>query len=154
MFTSASETLSALGLFAEINESGRYDAIRPKIAKLDRMTQHREIKKLAAAPDFVLGSCGAVTEDGQLMVASGSGSQIGHYAYEAAKVILVAGTQKIVRDAEEGLRRIEQYCVPLETRRMMSLFNRPSMLAKILTIRRDTPPGRTRLILVREKLGF
>ena len=99
VFTSLSETLAETGLAAEINESGRYNAIRPKLAKLDRTTQRREMKKLAAAPDFVVGSVAAITEDGQVMVASGSGSQIGHYTYEAGKVILVAGVQKIVRDA-------------------------------------------------------
>ena len=59
VFTSLSETLAETGLAAEINESGRYDAIRPKLARLDRPTQRREMKKLAAAPDFVVGSVAA-----------------------------------------------------------------------------------------------
>jgi acyl-CoA hydrolase len=154
VFTSLSETLAETGLAAEINDSGRYDAIRPKLAKLDRATQRREMKKLAAAPDFVVGSVAAITEDGEIMVASGSGSQLGHYSYEAGKVILVAGVQKIVRDAAEGLRRIEEYSLPLENERMRKAFGYPSSLAKILTIRRDFPAGRTILILVREKLSF
>jgi acyl-CoA hydrolase len=153
VFTSLSETLAETGLAADINESGRYNAIRPKLAKLDRTTQRREMKKLAATPDFVVGSVAAITEDGQIMVASGSGSQIGHYTYEADKVILVAGVQKIVRDAAEGLRRIEEYSLPLENERMRKAYGYPSSLAKILTIRRDTA-GRTTLILVKEKLGF
>ncbi len=154
VFTSLSETLTVTGLASEINKSGRYDAIRPKLAKLDRSTQRRQMKELAAAPEYVVGSVAAITEDGQIMVASGSGSQIGHYAYEADKVILVAGTQKIVPDADTALRRIEQYSYPLENRRMMDRFNIPTVLAKILTIRRDHPVGRTTLILVKEKIGF
>src|SRR6266478_1958577 len=43
VFTSLSETLTATGLAAEINDSGRYNAIRPKLAKLDRVTQKREM---------------------------------------------------------------------------------------------------------------
>ena len=39
VFTSLSETLAETGLAAEINDSGRYDAIRPKLARLDRTTQ-------------------------------------------------------------------------------------------------------------------
>ena len=154
MFTSLSEMLAETGLAAEINDSGRYDAIRPKLARLDRTTQRREMKKLAAAPDFVVGSVAAITEDGEIMVASGSGSQLGHYSYEAGKVILVARVQKIFRDAAEGLRRIEEYSLPLEDERMRKAFGYPSSLVKILTIRRDFPAGRTTLILVREKLGF
>ena len=153
VFTSLSETLVQIGLAADINESGRYNAIRPKLSKLDRTTQRREMKKLAATPDFVVGSVAAITEDGQIMVASGSGSQIGHYTYEADKVILVAGVQKIVRDAAEGLRRIEEYSLPLENERMHKAYGFPSSLAKILTIRRDNA-GRTTLILVKERLGF
>ena len=154
VFTSLSETITLTGLAFEINESGRYDAMRPKLAKLDRVTQHREIRKLVAAPDFVVGSVAAITEDGQIMVASGSGSQIGHYAFEAGKVILVAGTQKIVRDAAQGPRRIEEYSLPLENARLMNAIGRPSALMKILTVRGDYPAGRTTVILVREKLGF
>lgn len=39
--------------------------------------------ELAAAPDVVLGSAHAVTDDGQLIVGSGSGSQLDAYAYAA-----------------------------------------------------------------------
>ena len=63
-------------------------------------------------------------------------------------------TQKIVRDSAEGLRRIEEYSLPLENQRMVKAFGYPSSLSKILTIRRDGPAGRTTLILVKEKLGF
>jgi acyl-CoA hydrolase len=153
VFTSLSETLTEIGVAAVINDSGTYNAVRPKLAKLDRMTQRREMKKLAASPDFVVGSVAAITEDGQIMVASGSGSQIGHYTYEADKVILVAGAQKIVRDAAEGLRRIEEYSLPLENARMVKAYGRPSALMKILTLRGDSP-GRTTIILVKQKLGF
>src|SRR5258708_23435860 len=46
-----SETLREIGLAAEIDESGRYDSIRARLNKLDRETQGREMRKLAAAPD-------------------------------------------------------------------------------------------------------
>jgi hypothetical protein len=51
-----SETMAELGVSAEIDESGRYDSVRSKLKKLDRETQLREIRKLVAAPDYVLGS--------------------------------------------------------------------------------------------------
>ena len=60
----------------------------------------------------------------------------------------------IQANAAEGLRRIEEYSLPLENERMRKAFGYPSSLAKILTIRRDFPAGRTTLILVKEKLGF
>ena len=91
-----------------------YDAIRPQLFKMDRQTRRREMRKLASAPDYVVGSVHAVTEDGVLVVASFSGSQLGPYASGAGHVIIVAGTKKIVPDLETGLRRIREYSYPLE----------------------------------------
>src|SRR5947209_4815462 len=81
---------------------------------MDRATQGDEIRRLTSAPDVMLGSVHAVTETGSLLTASMSGSQLGPYASGAGKVILVVGTQKIVSDLEEGLRRINEYAFPLE----------------------------------------
>ena len=89
-----SETMRELGLTSEIDESGRYEAIRPRLNALDRVTQAREQRKLGAAPDYMVGSAHAVTMDGEVIVGSGSGSQLGAYAYAAGHVILVVGHQK------------------------------------------------------------
>jgi L-lactate utilization protein LutC len=116
--TGLSETMRELGITAEIEESKRFDPIRPRLMRLDRETQMREIRKLATAPDYMLGSVHAVTEDGTLIAASGTGSQLAPYANGAGQLILVVGSQKIVRDVEEGLRRVREYSLPLEDARM------------------------------------
>ena len=153
VFTAASQTLEALGVLPEINESGRYDAIRPKLMKLDRNTQMREMRKLAASPDYVVGSVHALTEDGQVLVASAGGSQLAPYVYGAGQVIWVAGAQKIVADVNEGRRRIQEHTYPLEDARMLRARGVHSHIGKILQINRE-PKGRATLILVREALGF
>ena len=68
-----SKTLEDIGLYAEFVESGRFDAIRPRLVAMDRATQGREIPKLVAAPDFMLGSVAAITDDGTLVAASATG---------------------------------------------------------------------------------
>jgi hypothetical protein len=151
--TALSETLSELGISAEIEESGRYDSVRAKLKLLDRATQGRELRKLGAAPDYEVGSVHAVTDDGQLVVGSGSGSQLGAYAYAAGEVILVVGHQKLVRDIDEGLRRVREYALPREFVRMQSVGFAGSLLAKTLLIHHD-PGGRIAVILVPETLGF
>jgi hypothetical protein len=151
--TALSETLSELGITAEIEESGRYDSIRQKLKALDRETQGREMRKLGAAPDYEVGSVHAVTGDGRLVVGSGSGSQLGAYAYAAGRVILVVGHQKLVRDVEEGLRRVREYSLPREFARMQTLGYPGSLLAKTLLIENE-PGGRITVILVPETLGF
>ena len=148
-----SETMRELGVTSEIENSGRYDAIRPKLTRLDRETQQREIRKLGTAPDYMLGSVHAITEDGLLVAASGSGSQLAPYAYGAGKLILVVGSQKIVRDLDEALRRVREYSLPLEDARMKSLRRPGSLISKILILEWERP-GRVTVILLEDPIGF
>ncbi|MDP9256266.1 MAG: lactate utilization protein [Actinomycetota bacterium] len=151
--TALSETLTELGIRAEIEESGRYDSVRAKLALLDRETQDREMRKLGAAPDYILGSAHAITDDGVVMVGSGSGSQLGAYAYAAGSVILIVGHQKLVRDIPHGLRRLREYALPREFLRMQGIGYPGSLLAKTLLIEHE-PSGRITVVLVPETLGF
>ncbi len=153
VYANQSKTLEKTGLTAEIDQSGRYNAVRPKVLKLDRRTQAGEIRKLRSSPEYIVGSVHAITESGQVLTASGGGSQLAPYAYGAAKVIWVIGTQKIVRDLNEGFRRIEEYSYPLEDARMQEAFNAHSSINKTLIVNRDAP-GRITVVLVKENLGF
>ncbi len=148
-----SETLRELGLTAEIDESGRYDSVRAKLNALDRQTQDRERRKLGAAPDYIVGSAHAITDDGVVVVGSGSGSQLGAYAYAAGSVILVVGHHKLVRDEEEAMRRLREYSLPREYTRMQDAGYAGSLLAQVRVIHQE-PRGRIRIVLVPETLGF
>src|SRR5439155_14027130 len=103
----ASQSLDVSGIAEEIESSGRFDPVRPRMFSMDRETQADEIRRLTASPDVMLGSVHAVTETGSLVTASASGSQLGPYAAGAGKVILVVGTQKIVSDLAEAQRSID-----------------------------------------------
>jgi L-lactate utilization protein LutC len=153
VYSNVSKTLEKIGVAAEIDKSGRYNAVRPKVLSLDRKTQADEIRKLRAIPEYIVGSVHAITETGQVLTASGTGSQLSAYAYGAAKVIWVVGAQKIVSDLNEGFRRIEEYSHPLEDTRMQETLGVHSSLNKVLVINRDAP-GRITVILVKENLGF
>ena len=150
----ASETLEATGIREAIENSGRYEPVRPRIFSMDRRTQADEIRRMTAAPDVMLGSVHAVTETGSLVAASMGGSQLGPYAAGAGKVILVVGTQKIVSDLDEGLRRIDEYALPLEDARAQAAYGVHSAVNKILIINREVAPGRITVVLVDEVLGF
>jgi L-lactate utilization protein LutC len=150
----ASQTLDASGISAELDASGRYDPIGPRAWSMDRATQGAEIRRLTAAPDIMLGSVHAVTETGSLMVASMGGSQLGPYVSGAGKVILVVGRQKIVADLDEGMRRINEYALPLEDARAQAAYGIHSAVNKILIINREVFPGRITVVLVDEALGF
>jgi hypothetical protein len=154
VYHGASQTLEVSGITDEIENSGRYEPLRPRIWSMDRKTQADEIRQLSASPDVMLGSVHAVTETGALLAASMSGSQLGPYATGAGRVILVVGTQKIVSDLEEGLRRIEDYAFPLEDARAQAAYGIHSGVNKVLIINREITPGRITVVLVDEALGF
>ena len=150
----ASQSLEVAGIIDEIEGSSRYDALRPRVWSLDRDTQADEIRRLSAAPDVMLGSVHAVTESGALLAASMSGSQLGPYASGAGRVIFVVGTQKIVSDLDEGLRRINEYSLPLEDARAQAAYGIRSAVNKVLIINREIVPERITIVLVDEALGF
>ncbi len=154
VYANQSQTLEKLGLREEFDGSGRYEAIRPKVLKLDRKTQADEIRKLRSAPDYMIGSVHAITETGQVLVSSFGGSQLGAYAYGSKKVIWIVGTQKLVKDLDEGFRRIEEYSYPLEDARLLAALGIHSAVGKTLIVNREVVPGRITIVLVKEELGY
>ena len=154
VFLSSSVTLEQLGIVADVDQSGKFDAVRPKMYAMNRETQGREIRKLIAAPDFAAGSVHAVTEDGHVLIASATGSQLGPYASGAGRVIWVVGAQKIVKDLNDGFRRIQEHVVPLEEEHMQQLYKVGTAVNEMLIVNRATRPGRITMILVKEELGF
>lgn len=154
MFTGASETLRLSGIEEDINNSGRYDALRSRGTTMDRATQMDEIRRLLASPDVIVGSVAAVTETGSLVVASASGSQLTGYAGGSARVIWVVGAQKVVPDLSTALRRIEDHCLPLENDRAMKVYGGPSAINRVLILNAEPHPGRGTVLLLREAIGF
>ena len=154
VFTGASETLRLSGIEADINNSGRYDALRSRGTTMDRTTQMDEIRRLLASPDVIVGSVAAVTETGSLVVASASGSQLTGYAGGSARAIWVVGAQKVVPDLSTALRRVEDHCLPLENDRAMKVYGQPSALNRLLILNAEPHPGRGTVLLLREAIGF
>lgn len=156
VMTMTSETLQTSGIDEAINTSVNYDSVREKLMKMDRNTQGREMQKLGAAPDIAVGSVHAVTQDGHVLIASLTGSQLPAYVYGAGKVIWVVGAQKIVQDSAHGQQRIFEYVLPLESVRANKAYNitTGSSVAKLVTYYKEIMPNRITLILVTEILGF
>ncbi len=155
VMTMTSVTLDTIGLSEQINKAdGKFKPVRDKLYAMDRNTQSREMAKMGSAPDWVVSSVHAVTEDGRLLIASNTGSQLSAEAYGGGKVIFVVGTQKIVKDTTEGLKRIYEYTLPLEDERAQKAYGMRSNVSKILIINKEVVPERIIIILVKEKLGF
>jgi hypothetical protein len=154
VYSGKSKTLQEAGIIDLVQDPGQYDALRPRLMKMDRQTQAREIRKLMASPDYMLGSVNAITEDGILVAASATSIQLGPYANTAGKVILVVGSQKVVPDLETALRRIREYVLPWEDEQVRQRLPSGSFVGKILIIEREWLAGRMEVILVRKPIGF
>jgi hypothetical protein len=153
----SSRTLEQIG-FIEHLKSGDHgwDNYHETIITEKDPAKQAAFRKQALLADYYLGSVHAVTEEGEFIVASNSGSQLPHVAYSSANLILVVGTQKIVSNIEEGMKRLTEYVVPLEEENMRQKYGVGTALNKILILKGENPrSGRTiTMILAKENLGF
>ena len=150
-----SVSLLESGITEEIEKSGKYISVKNKLYSLDRETQKKEMNILGATSDYSLGSVHAVTEGGEVVIASNTGSQIPAYAYGSPKVIWVVGTQKIVKDMNMAMKRVYDYVLPLESDRAHKAYGvSGSNVSKILILNKEITPKRITMILVKEKIGF
>jgi hypothetical protein len=153
IFTANSETLRLSGIAEAVDTSGEYRSVRARLSEVidDMRTQI----SMGAAPEVVVGSLHAITEDGLMLAASASGSQLGPYGAGAEQAIWVVGAQKVVPDLDTALRRIRSYSLPMEDRRIRAAKpGYSSVIGKILIIEREVFPGRGTVVLVREPIGF
>lgn len=156
IMSGASQTLQEIGLEAQlISKEHPWINLKDEImAESDRALQMQMRVKTALAP-WYLGSVQAIAETGEIVVASGTGSQIPSYAFSSPNLLWIAGTQKIVPTLEDALRRIREYSLELEHVRMQKMGRPGAMLGKILIIEQEPPMmGRNvNLILVNEAVG-
>lgn len=152
----ASHTLEVIGITRELEESGRYDAVRKHTRSMDRSTPEgvRAMRKLGVGPDWYVNSAHAVTEDGTIVVASNTGSQLAPLAFGAGEVIFAIGSQKIVPDLATAFQRIEEHILPLENARMQGLYGTDSEIKKLLVIRKEFRPSRFTVVIIKEPVGF
>lgn len=126
VMTMSSVTLDTIGLPEEIDKPGsKFKSVRARLAQM---------RQLGSVPEVAVGSIQAVTEEGQVLMASNTGSQLAAYVYGADKVIWVVEAQKIVKNIDEGMKRIYEYVLPLEDARARRVYGAGSNVSKLLII--------------------
>jgi hypothetical protein len=153
VMTNTSVTLQETGIADAINDGGPYESARAKMMTLDYATQAQEMKALGGQPDYALGSVHAFTQDGALVIASASGSQLASYAWGAANVIFVIGAQKLVPTLAAAHDRIYKHSLILEDARAYAAYGQNSFVGKVLEIHQELP-GRIHIVLIRQSIGF
>jgi hypothetical protein len=159
VMTMSSLTLEETHIADAINGSGKYDSVKNKLNAMDRSKHNREMQRLGAAAEWTVSSAHAVTEDGHILIASMTGSQLAGEASGSDHVIYVVGVNKIVKNTDEGMKRILEHVLPLESERVKVAYGVPgSKINKLLIINGEKlawpTPVRSRVIFVNQKLGF
>ena len=149
----SSTTLQQIGISKDILENGRYRSLRKEILSMNSKDVRDAMRRKASSADYGIGSVQAITQDGKMVVASASGSQVALYAYGAANLIIVAGANKVVSDLNDAFKRIHEHAIPLEDERAKKAYGTGTSLNKILIMEKERP-GRIKIVLVKEALGF
>ena len=123
-----------------------------------------------AGSDVFLCSSNAVTEDGKLVNVDSTGNRVATMIFGPERVIVVAGVNKIVKDVDEGLKRLKTVAGPLNAKRhnlvelpcvktgVCADCDSPKRICRVITIL-ERAPNRVRgpnmtVVLVAEELGF
>src|SRR3990172_12412946 len=117
-----SQTLNKIGITDEIENSGNFVSVGKEYMAFDREKEADKIRIARSTPDVIVGSVHAVTKQGEVLIASNTGSQLASYVSGAGKVIWVVGVQKIVDNLNEGIKRIYDYVLDLESQRLEKLY--------------------------------
>ncbi len=153
----ASITLEQIG-FVEYLKQGTHgwNNLHTVILAEKDPAQQAELRAQSSLADYFLGSVHAVTEPGQLLIASNTGSQLAPYVYTAKNVIWVVATSKIVPTLDDAMKRLKEYILPLEDQHMKDVGYGGTSLNKMLIIEREGSHStrKLHLIFVNEKLGF
>lgn len=154
VFVSTSETLDTIGYTEYMHGNDRYINLHDQMLAQPDAAAQREFRRTTTTADYFVGSVQAIAETGEIVVASGSGSQIGAFAYGARRVILVAGTQKICPTLAEAEARTRGYTLELHDRWLEGRGSGPAPIGKFLVMEHEPVVGRITMILIPESLGW
>lgn len=152
----SSTTLQQIGFVDYVKGETPWNNLHAKaIAESDSAAQ-KKLRQEALFADYYLGSVHAMAQTGEMVIASGSGSQLPAIITTSPNVIFVVSTQKITPTLADAMDRLNTHVYPLEDARMKSVNMGGSTISKVLTFQYEPAfTGRKiSVIFVKEKLGF
>ncbi|KAF9431364.1 hypothetical protein BGZ76_000411 [Entomortierella beljakovae] len=153
-----STTLEEIGFITYLKGETSWNNVHAQILAEKDMAKQSELRRtVGTTVDYYLTSMSAVTEDGMMAHADLSGSKVGGVAFAAKNVIVIVGTNKIVKDEVEALVRTNEFALQVESARSRDAYGVPgSAVVNYDVIRKANPfnPDRIQVILVNDALGF
>ncbi len=157
-------TVKGLGLPEALAERGNtlLDHGAPGLTNEERL----EIRKMQLTCDVFLTGTNAVTMNGELVNTDGVGNRVAAMIFGPGRVIVVMGANKIVKDLDEALERIERVAAPINNKRLGTPnpctqtglcmnCQGPTRICNITTVLWKRPKATNfHVILVGDDLGF
>lgn len=153
----SSVTLEQIG-FVDYLKSGAHDwnNMHAAIAAEKNPEIQKELREKAILSDYYVGSVNALTESGEYVVASNTGSQLPHLVYTSKNLVLVVSTKKIVSNIDEAMKRLAEHVLPLEDKHIQEKYGMPTQLNTILIVKGESSFSKRKItfILIEEDLGY
>lgn len=158
-----SMTSKAIGLNDAII-NGNYNALDRDAAK--NMEERGQIMRSHNSADFFLTSCNAMSEDGHIVNIDGTGNRVACLSYGPANIIMIVGMNKIVKTLDDAMSRAKNTAAPINAQRFdiktpckqtgyCADCKSPNRICcSTLITSYSMTPGRFKIILVNEDLGF
>lgn len=157
-----SYTIQEIGLIDRLYKDGYKVLDRAKSENPDDT-----MKRILVEANTFITSANAVTEKGELLNVDGRGNRVAAYSFGPESVVVIVGINKIVRDVEDAVYRVQTIAAPVNARRFEGL-NTPCkhtgrcaectaddcMCCQWLVTRMSAPKKRIKVIVCGEKLGF
>ncbi len=125
-----------------------------------------DILHKAFVSDTFFASSNAVTEDGELYNVDGRGNRVSAMIYGPSQVVLIVGANKLVKNMEEAVCRVEQVAAPLNTKRLNSgtpceitgscahCRSKGRICCSYVRMAQQRVKDRIKVIIVNESLGY
>lgn len=151
----SSTTLVEIGFIGLLQgEKAKWKNLHEAILAEKDIEKQSDLRRKAVAAEYFISSANAITKRGEIVACDASGSRTGAFNFAAKNLVIVSGTNKIVKNLAEAMKRIEEFVFPLENARAKKSYGIGSSMNKFAVLRKEAMPGRTTVILVKEKLGY
>ena len=127
------------------------------------MEENIKRRRQGIVSDIFVSSTNAITKDGKLVNADGSGNRVAALSYGPTNVLLIVGVNKIVEDLDAGFKRVMEVAATKNINRINKKaiemgkepkYNHDNIANKFSWIKADDEIGRIIIILVDEELGY
>ena len=151
------------------HEIGLVDALKKgnyNFIDRDQMEDKKAAALAAYSADVFLTSTNAMTEDGMLVNIDGNANRVSAIAHGPAKVIVIAGMNKVCSDLDGAMKRARNVAAPTNAQRFgidtpcsktgscMDCKSPDTICCQFLITRYSRHKGRIHVILVNDNLGF